>query len=77
MAGFAFSGDASSIAQRFPYSVAYDKELKASGKPAFKVIFGEVARIPQDQLKFVMQIDELNGKLSEREKELVRTCLLL
>ena len=62
LAGFAFSGDASSIAQRFPYSVAYDKELKASGKPAFKVIFGEVTRIPQDQLKFVMQIDELKGK---------------
>ncbi len=62
LAGFAFSGDAASMAQRFPYSVAYEKALKAGGKPAFAMLREAIAQNPPQQLKLVAQIDELKGR---------------
>jgi hypothetical protein len=62
LAGFAFSGDAASMAQRFPYSVAYEKALKAGGKPAFAMLREAIAQNPPQQLKLVTQIDELKGR---------------
>lgn len=62
LAGFAFSGDAASLAQRFPYSVAYEKALKAGGKPAFAMLREAIAQNPPQQLKLVTQIDELKGR---------------
>ncbi|MEP6874723.1 MAG: hypothetical protein ABI887_10170 [Burkholderiales bacterium] len=62
LAGLAFSGDAASLAQRFPYSVAYEKALKAGGKPAFAMLRDAIAQNPPQQLKLVTQIDELKGR---------------
>jgi hypothetical protein len=62
LAGLAFSGDAASMAQRFPYSVAYEKALKSSGKPAYAMLRDAIAQNPPQQLKLVTQIDELKGR---------------
>jgi hypothetical protein len=62
LAGMAFSGDAASTVQRFPYSVAYEKELLSAGKPVYRAILDSVARTPQDQFKFVLQLDDLKGR---------------
>ena len=62
LAGLAFSGDAASMAQRFPYSVGYEKALKTSGKPAYMMLRDAIAQNPPQQLKLVPQIDELKGR---------------
>jgi hypothetical protein len=62
LAGMAYSGDAASLAQRFPYSVAYEKALKAGGKPAHALLRDAIAQSPPQQLKLVAQIDELKGR---------------
>ena len=62
LAGLAFSGDAASMVQRFPYSVAYEKALKAGGKPAYAMLREAIAQTPPPQLKLVTQIDELKGR---------------
>jgi len=62
LAGLAFSGDAASMAQRFPYSVGYEKTLKTSGKPAYMMLRDAIAQNPPQQLKLVPQIDELKGR---------------
>ena len=62
LAGLAFSGDAASMAQRFPYSVAYEQALKAAGKPAYAMLRESIAQNPLQQLKLVTQIDELKGR---------------
>jgi hypothetical protein len=50
------------MAQRFPYSVAYEKALKAGGKPAFAMLREAIAQNPPQQLKLVAQIDDLKGR---------------
>jgi hypothetical protein len=62
LAGLAFSGDAASMAQRFPYSVAYEKALKTGGKPAYAMLREAIAQNPPQQLKLVTQIEELKGR---------------
>ncbi len=62
LAGMAYSGDAASLAQRFAYSLAYEKSLKASGKPAYAMLRDAIAQNPPQQLKLVAQIDELKGR---------------
>lgn len=42
-AGVAFSGDASGLAQRFPYSLQYDKDLKAQKSSLFKRTYEYIA----------------------------------
>jgi len=46
LAGFAFAGDAASMAQRFPYSVEYEKSLKAAGKAASAMLRDAIALAP-------------------------------
>ncbi len=62
LAGLAFAGDAASLPQRFPYSIAYEKSLKAAGKPAYAMLREAIAQNPPSQLKLVTQIDELKGR---------------
>jgi hypothetical protein len=62
LAGFAFSGDAASLQQRFPYSVGYERALKSGGKPAYAMLREALAQTPPQQLKLVTQIDELKGR---------------
>ena len=62
LAGLAFSGDAASLSQRFPYSVAYEKALKANGKPAYMMLRDAISQNTPQQLKLVTQIDELKGR---------------
>lgn len=62
LAGLAFSGDAASLLQRFPYSVGYEKALKAGGKPAYAMLGEAIAQNPPQQFKLVTQLDELKGR---------------
>ena len=62
LAGFAYAGDAASLPQRFPYSLSYEKSLKASGKPAYLRLLDAIGQNPPSQLKLVGQIDELKGR---------------
>ncbi len=62
LAGLAFSGDAASMAQRFPYSVGYERALKSAGRPAYAMLRDAVAQNPPQQLRLVTQIDELKGR---------------
>lgn len=62
LAGMAFSGDAATLKQRFPYSVAYEQALKGAGKPAYAMLRDAIAQNPPQQLKLVTQIDELKGR---------------
>jgi len=62
LAGLAYSGDAASMAERFPYSIAYEKSLKAAGKPAYAMLRDAIAQTPPQQIKLVAQIDELKGR---------------
>jgi hypothetical protein len=62
LAGLAFSGDAASMAQRFPYSIGYEKALKTGGKPAYAMLRDAIAQNPPQQIKLVTQIDELKGR---------------
>ena len=50
------------MAQRFPYSVGYEKALKSGGKPAYMMMRDAIAQTPPQQLKLVAQIDELKGR---------------
>ncbi len=62
LAGFAYAGDAASLPQRFPYSLGYEKSLKAAGKPAYAMLREAIAQSPPSQIKLVTQIDELKGR---------------
>ncbi len=62
LAGFAYAGDAASLPQRFPYSIGYEKSLKAAGKPAYAMLREAIAQSPPSQFKLVTQIDELKGR---------------
>jgi hypothetical protein len=62
LAGLAYSGDAASLSQRFPFSTAYEKALKAGGKPAHAMLREAIAQAPAGKLKLVTQIDELKGR---------------
>lgn len=62
LAGLAFAGDAASLDQRFPYSRAYEKALKASGKPAYMRLREAATATPPAHFNLVMQLDELKGR---------------
>ncbi|MFG6449355.1 hypothetical protein ACG0Z6_14085 [Roseateles sp. BYS180W] len=61
LAGFAYSGDASSIAKRFPYSKQYEARLKASGTPLNKQLWQATSAAPPQHFDLVPQIAELKG----------------
>ena len=62
LAGFAYSGSASTIASRFPYSQRYEESRKATGAPIGQGLFRVLAAATPAHLKIVSQIDELKGR---------------
>lgn len=62
LAGFAYSGNADTISERFPYSHKYENLKKAKGNSIGKDLFDSFARIENKKINVVSQIDELKGK---------------
>ncbi len=63
LAGFAFSGDAASLDQRFPYSRAYEKGLEQAGDRAYARIQAQIAAAPPRHLSVAAgMLDELKGR---------------
>ncbi len=63
LAGFAFSGDAASLDQRFPYSRAYEKGLEQAGDRAYARIQAHIAAAPPRHLSVAAgMLDELKGR---------------
>ncbi len=62
LAGFAYSGSASTIASRFPYSQRYEESRKATGTPIGQGLFRALITATPAHLKIVSQIDELKGR---------------
>jgi len=63
LAGLAFSGDAATLDQRFPYSRRYENALAKSGQNAYAMIKAAVAQAPSEGLQVTTeQIDELKGR---------------
>lgn len=61
-AGVAFSGDAASLSQRFPYSQQYDKQLKATSSSSYKRALAAVtANTPQNFNFSTVPIGDLKG----------------
>ena len=63
LAGVAYSGDAATIAQRFPYTTKYEQALKAAGGSPLKHILAALAQASAQHLKLSVQpLDELKGR---------------
>jgi hypothetical protein len=62
LAGLAYAGDAASLPQRFPYSLAYERELKGAGTPAYAALRDATTKAPPQKFRLVGQIDELKGR---------------
>lgn len=62
LAGLAYAGDAASLPQRFPRSLAYEKLLKGAGTPAYAALRDATAKAPPQKFRLVGQIDELKGR---------------
>lgn len=62
LAGFAYSGEASAIKTRFPYSKKYEETLKAAGTPIYQHLSRSLKDTPPAHLKIISQMDELKGR---------------
>lgn len=63
LAGFAYSGSADSLDQRFPYSRRYEKGLLQAGDSAYARVRNAIAQTPPQNLQLATaQIDELKGR---------------
>jgi hypothetical protein len=63
LAGLAYSGDAASLDQRFPYSREYEKQLEQSGDRAYSRIQASIAAAPLRNLTLAPgMIEELKGR---------------
>ncbi len=63
LAGLAFSGDAASLDQRFPYSRAYEKHLAQTGNLAFARIQANINAVPPRHFKLAAgMLEELKGR---------------
>lgn len=72
-AGVAFSGDATSISQRFPYSLQYDKQLKSADSSLFKRTYEYiVANSPRNFNLTTNPISDLKGN----EQALVASLII-
>lgn len=61
-AGLAYSGDAATLEQRFPYSRKYEQALKARGTLPFLEIFSAIQKNPPKKFTITKnQINELKG----------------
>ena len=61
-AGFAFSGNQSSIEARFPYSRRYETAQKKAGMPVFQMLMRQLQVNPPAHLRITSQLDELKGR---------------
>ncbi len=62
LAGFAYSGDAQSIATRFPYSARYEKLLKSKSDSINARIRKDVGSAKIEHINIVPQLDSLRGR---------------
>lgn len=62
LAGFAFSGAASTIDSRFPYSRRYEAAQRTAGKPIYQLLRKQLETNPPLNFKIVGQLDELKGR---------------
>ena len=63
LAGVAYSGDAQTIAARFPYSLRYEQTLKAAGETPYAKVRQSIALAAPTNLEVLTaQIDELKGR---------------
>jgi hypothetical protein len=62
LAGFAYAGDAQSIATRFPYSIRYEKLLKSKNDSVNAQIRKEISGAKIEHIKIVPQLDSLRGR---------------
>lgn len=62
MAGLAYSGDAATLAQRFPYSRRYEESLKSSGQLIYQKISEAIAVAPPKNFALKTDIGELKGR---------------
>ncbi|MGJ7497058.1 hypothetical protein ACSFA8_18500 [Variovorax sp. RT4R15] len=63
LAGLAFSGDAASLEQRFPFSREYERRLEQSGDRAYARIQRAIAAAPPRNIQLAAgMIDELKGR---------------
>jgi len=62
LAGLAFSGSASSIPARFPYSLSYLESLKNSGRFPSRLLYEAIQVASPERLKIVPRIDDLKGR---------------
>lgn len=61
-AGFAYSGLASSTAERFPHSTRYEKELRDAGTPIGQSVAQMLDAMPPSHLRIIPQIESLKGR---------------
>lgn len=61
-AGVAYSGDAQSIPERFPYSKRYEKALEAASDSADAHLRRLITQTPPQNLELTGRIDELKGR---------------
>ncbi|MDI1270523.1 MAG: hypothetical protein PSV40_15655 [Polaromonas sp.] len=63
LAGVAYSGDAQTIAARFPYSLRYEQTLKSAGESPYSKVRQALTLVPPTNLEVLTsQIDELKGR---------------
>lgn len=62
LAGFAYSGAASTVQSRFPYSQQYEETLKTAGTPIYQKLHSSLKESPPAHLALTTQIEELKGR---------------
>lgn len=62
LAGIAYSGSASTIKNRFPYSQQYEEQKKNAGTPIHQDIYQAISKMAPENLKITPQIEEIKGR---------------
>lgn len=62
LAGFAYSGAASTIPERFPYSLRFEAAQEAAGAPVYKQLLAGLSESPPKNFRITSQIDSLKGR---------------
>lgn len=62
LAGFAYSGAASTIEQRFPYSLRYENDQLRAGTPIGQQLLTMMTTAPPRNVRIVPQLEQLKGR---------------
>ena len=62
LAGIAYSGSASTIKNRFPYSQQYEEQKKNAGTTIHQDIYQAINKMAPENLKITPQIEEIKGR---------------